>query len=336
MQSRLAKLEKQLKVASEDCHVPDPGLADPQEIFVFGTRIRHSTSALHLDNMMRPKNMISSHFPIISSRSGDGTQVQVPPRHCRSPFLCLTSVQQVQSVKNTGKSCWKGRDDGEVVSVEEFSLQHYEDEGWKGYVTFLLWLGPIRIILHRLHSEGRIVYTIFGLLFWDIIFTAIPGAFETPFQVAPLDIDTDTFYHSRRELFDKRLAEIKQGKAREIIGNVDSKHRGDQTLCVGVRWDLVEREDLENIVEVIENICLPPFHRSLTSWTCSISVAISCARFLESSLRSIVLETAASQIFSFGMTRRNAASSSKLKVQEINSQRTKRFVELVASPLVRH
>lgn len=52
---------------------------------------------------------------------------------------CLTSMQQVQSVKNTGKSCWKGRDDGEVVSVEEFTLQHYEDEGWKGYVTFLLW-----------------------------------------------------------------------------------------------------------------------------------------------------------------------------------------------------
>ena len=101
-----------------------------------------------------------------------------------------------------------------------------------------------------MHSEGRIVYTIFGLLFWDIIFTSIPGAFETPFQVAPLDIDTDTFYHSRRGLFDKRLAEVKQGKAREIIRNVGRKHRDDQTLCIGVRWDLVEIEELENIVEV--------------------------------------------------------------------------------------
>ena len=137
--------------------------------------------------------------------------------------------------------------------MEEFSLQHYEDEGWKGYVV-LPWLWSIHIIWHRLHSEGRIVYTIFGLLFWDIIFAAIPGAFETPFQVAPLDIDTDTFYHSRRELFDKRLAEIKQGKAREIIRNMDSKHRGDQTLCAGVRWDLVQGEDLENIVEVIANV----------------------------------------------------------------------------------
>lgn len=101
----------------------------------------------------------------------------------------------------------------------------------------------------RLHSEGRIVYTIFGMLFWDIIFAAIPGAFETPFQVGPLDIDTDTFYHSRSELFEQRLDEIKQGKAREIISGIYSRHQDKETLCVGVRWDLVERGHLEDIVE---------------------------------------------------------------------------------------
>ena len=182
-----------------------------------------------------------------------------------------------------------------------------------------------------MHSEGRIVFTIFGLLFWDIIFTAIPGAFETPFQVAPLDIDTDTFYHSRRELFEKRLAEINQGKAREIIRNVDSKHRDDQTLCVGVKWDLVERDDLENIVEV-RITRAPPFDLRLTYWTRSTSVAISCARFLESSLRSIAPEVAVSRICSSGMMRRNAASLSRLKVQGTGSQRTKRSVELVPCP----
>jgi hypothetical protein len=57
-----------------------------------------------------------------------------------SCFAVLTSVQQVQPVKNTGKSCWKGRDD-KVVTVEEFSLQHYEDEGWKGCVAFSPRLG---------------------------------------------------------------------------------------------------------------------------------------------------------------------------------------------------
>ena len=185
---------------------------------------------------------------------------------------------------------------------------------------------------YRLHSEGRIVYTIFGLLFWDIIFTIIPGAFETPFQVAPLDIDTDTFYHSRRELFDKRLAEIKQGNAREIVRNVDSKHRDYRTLCVGVKWDLVERDDLENIVEVCRNACSPLLPPYLIHWVCSTSVAISCARFLESSLKSTVLEAVVFRICSSGTTRRNVASSSRSKVQGTNSQRTKRSVELASRP----
>lgn len=92
LQSRLAKLEKQLKIPSEDRHAPDPGLAAAQEVFVFGTRIRHSTSALHLDNMMRPKNVISSHFPVVSSRKGNETQVQVSLHHCRPSFLRLTSA----------------------------------------------------------------------------------------------------------------------------------------------------------------------------------------------------------------------------------------------------
>jgi len=203
---------------------------------------------------MRPKNVISSHFPVVKNGGVGRTMVQVCHHGSNLALRCLTTVQQVQPVRNTGKSCWKGREDEEVVTVEEFSLQHYEDEGWKGCVAFFPpWLGSAHGICCRLHSEGRIVYTIFGLLFWDIIFTTIPGAFETPFQVAPLDIGTDTFYHSRRELFDKRLAEIKQGKAREIVRNVNSKHRDDQTLCVGVNWDLVEREDLENIVGVCDS-----------------------------------------------------------------------------------
>ena len=146
-----------------------------------------------------------------------------------------------------------------MVSVEELSLRHYNEEGWKGYVPFLPRLASAQIVWYRLHSEGRIVYTIFGLLFWDIIFASIPGAFETPFQAAPLDIGADTFYHSRRELFNKRLAEIKQGKAREIIRGVDLKHRDSQALCAGVRWNLVERGDLENIVEVIDNARLLSF-----------------------------------------------------------------------------
>jgi hypothetical protein len=45
----------------------------------------------------------------------------------------------------------------------------------------------------RFHAEGSIVTTIFGLLFWDVIFADVPGVFETPYQSAPLDLGEDTF-----------------------------------------------------------------------------------------------------------------------------------------------
>jgi fanconi-associated nuclease 1 len=100
------------------------------------------------------------------------------------------------------------------------------------------------------HCEGRIVTTIFGLLFWDIIFAPIPGAFETPYQSAPLDIGEDSFYRARHDLIKIRLNELRAGKAREIIQRVDDQHRAQATWCVGVRWDLCTQEELMEIAQV--------------------------------------------------------------------------------------
>jgi fanconi-associated nuclease 1 len=94
------------------------------------------------------------------------------------------------------------------------------------------------------------VLTLFGLLFFDIIFASIPGAFETPYQSAPLDIAEDTFYDARRDLIEARLLEIEAGTAKDIVERVDAEHREKGTWCVGVRWDLFERQDLMEIVQV--------------------------------------------------------------------------------------
>ena len=106
----------------------------------------------------------------------------------------------------------------------------------------------------RFHCEGRIICTIFGLLFWDILFADVPGAFETPYQCAPLDIAEDSFYHAREGLIKDRLAEIEQGNARKILKKIDDEHRQKGTWCVGVRWDIFERQDLFEIVEVSRSI----------------------------------------------------------------------------------
>jgi fanconi-associated nuclease 1 len=135
-------------------------------------------------------------------------------------------------ITKRGKAKWKGLD-GEAVTVEAYALQHYERQGYKGY-----------------HCEGRILTTLFGLLFWDVIFAPVPGAFETPYQMAPLDIFEDTFYHAREKIIETRLDEIGEGKAREIIENVDDRHRERGTWCLGVRWDFFPKQDLLEIAEV--------------------------------------------------------------------------------------
>jgi len=92
--------------------------------------------------------------------------------------------------------------------------------------------------------------TIWVLLNWDIIYADIPGAFETKYQAAPLDIVDDSFYHSRKELFDKRLEEIRLGNAVEILMKHDAEHRPRGTWAIGVSWDLCPSKDLAEIVEV--------------------------------------------------------------------------------------
>jgi Fanconi-associated nuclease 1 len=138
-----------------------------------------------------------------------------------------------------------------TVNVETRALEYYEKLGFKGFgvlFTFSLVFPNIRA---RFHSETQILTTLFGLLFWDIIFAQVPGAFETEWQMGPLDIGEDSFYYARRELIEKRLAEIEEGEARTILEAYDDLHREQKTCCIGVSWRLCGRDELVEIVEVL-------------------------------------------------------------------------------------
>ncbi len=128
------------------------------------------------------------------------------------------------------KTFWQGRD-GEV-GVEQWVVEWWENKGYKGH-----------------HSESTILTTLFGLLFWPILYTHIPGAFETPYQLAPLDLGDDSFYQSRKEAIEERLEKMQKTKvALEMLREVDERERERGTLAIGVRWDF-EREDLVEIVK---------------------------------------------------------------------------------------
>jgi fanconi-associated nuclease 1 len=120
------------------------------------------------------------------------------------------------------------------------------------------------------------VTTIFALLMWDIMFSDVSGAFETPHQTGPLDLATDTFYRARKEEIECRLVELKDTERTvEILVGRDEQERGQKTWCVGVRWDICEREDLVEIVKVgdtyyhIETLLILP--KSVPRWACHCS-----------------------------------------------------------------
>jgi len=96
--------------------------------------------------------------------------------------------------------------------------------------------------------------TIFALVFWDIIFTSIPGAFETQFQAGPLDMFEESFYLARQALFEARLREIENGKAGEYLQRHDDQYRLKQTWCIGLRWDVCEKKQLLEIIEVCSHL----------------------------------------------------------------------------------
>ena len=103
----------------------------------------------------------------------------------------------------------------------------------------------------RFHSEGSIVTTLFALLMWPILFSALPGAFETPYQTAPLDLGEDTFAPARVEVFEARLELMsKTSEALEMLREADDRERPRGTWAVGVNWEF-SRDDLREILECL-------------------------------------------------------------------------------------
>lgn len=131
-----------------------------------------------------------------------------------------------------GKTIWVDeREGGGECSVEAMCLSWYRDQGWKGY-----------------HSEGGIVRTLFGYLFYDVLFTYIPNVFQTPYQTCPLDLHTDAFYPSRASEINHRLVEIANGDASRLLQEVYDREHEKQTCVVGIDWSY----DLDDLLEIVK------------------------------------------------------------------------------------
>ncbi|VDK68327.1 unnamed protein product [Litomosoides sigmodontis] len=88
-------------------------------------------------------------------------------------------------------------------SVEEVALDYYlRKNGFK----------------EGLHAEGTLWHTIFGLLFYDIIFDpAIENVWFSETQMNPADLNSRAFYINRQDLFELRFNEIEEADFDDLL-----------------------------------------------------------------------------------------------------------------------
>ncbi|KAL4865647.1 hypothetical protein BDV12DRAFT_174290 [Aspergillus spectabilis] len=134
--------------------------------------------------------------------------------------------------KRSGPTIWiDEREDGAECRVESMCLSWYREQGWKGY-----------------HSEGGILRTLFGLLFYDILFTYVPNVFQSPFQTCPLDLHTDTFFPTRSSLINHRLALLTSpSAASSLLQSTHTTYSPIQPCAIGIDWSF----PLEDLLEIV-------------------------------------------------------------------------------------
>ncbi|KAF8337884.1 VRR-NUC domain-containing protein [Cantharellus anzutake] len=204
LERRLARLEKMLKIPNTERHECLGKQRKANARRVCGKRI-------HVNDDSNP--LAPGQNTLLS--------VLVQRRASRTPL----GRPEKTNIIGT-HSLWVGKN-GSTVRVEQLALEHYETLGYRGY-----------------HSEGRIIYHMFLLLFWSIVFQPIPGAFETLFQRGPLDLGFDSFYHARRDEIEQRLQDIENGEGPRIVAEVDDRERPMRAFGVGAKWDAFTKEDV--------------------------------------------------------------------------------------------
>lgn len=83
---------------------------------------------------------------------------------------------------------------GIEMNVEKAVIHALEKEGFQAF-----------------HTENRLIPALGFTVFYNEIYADIPGVFQSPFQLFPLDFHRDTFFSRRRELFEKRLIDLEVG-----------------------------------------------------------------------------------------------------------------------------
>ncbi|WP_343650748.1 VRR-NUC domain-containing protein [Herbaspirillum sp.] len=108
------------------------------------------------------------------------------------------------------------------------------------------------------YVENVLANALFGLLCWEAIFAAVPGAFFHPFQREPADLFSADFHGRRRVQFERCLSRLDDGSHRAAILATHEVKAGIQSPFVA--WGGITRDLLELALD-----CIPPPH---LRWWC--------------------------------------------------------------------
>ncbi|WVW82586.1 hypothetical protein I302_104597 [Kwoniella bestiolae CBS 10118] len=212
---RLTRLENKLNLPPDERHISYASLNKCET--------RELTAPRVMENMGAPRYRDRARSASESVRGDREASLGMGDEEIRAGGM---------GIQQTGKSVWLGRE-GEVT-VEGWVLEWWEDKGYKGF-----------------HSESSILTTLFTILMWPILFSPLPGAFETPYQTAPLDLGEDTFAPSRSAAIEQRLEEMSTtSTALDMLREIDERERVRGTWAVGVNWEY-SADDLREILECI-------------------------------------------------------------------------------------
>ncbi|MBY4692600.1 VRR-NUC domain-containing protein [Burkholderia latens] len=106
------------------------------------------------------------------------------------------------------------------------------------------------------YVENTLINSLFGLLCWEPVFAAVPGAFFHPFQRGPADLHAPDFALRRGDAFAACFAQLDSGAYRDTIRRHYATKAGLQSPFVF--WGVLTDELLDQALA-----CLPPEHLRL-------------------------------------------------------------------------
>jgi hypothetical protein len=106
------------------------------------------------------------------------------------------------------------------------------------------------------YVENALINSLFGLLCWEPVFAALPGAFFHPFQRGPADLHAPDFHARRAKQFAACFAQLDSGDYRETILRHLHEKAGMQSPFVF--WGLLTPELVALALD-----CLPAAHLKL-------------------------------------------------------------------------